>query len=181
MVKNLPASTGDAGSTPRLGRSPGGENVKLLQYSCLGNLMDRRAWKATVHGVMKSQTQLSSDCTHTQPNSNSPKKPVLLSEALTDGCGFWVAAQSANGGWPLRTSTTRLSPALSPVHAPPAFSLLFPALWSLLPFPVTTRPSEVRLRSLVRQVCWGVGWLAIAGKQIKPIFVKMFSGEKKNS
>lgn len=40
----------------------------------------------------------------------------------------------------------------------PAFSLLFPALWSLLPFPVTTRPSEVRLRSLVRQVCvegWG--------------------------
>ena len=56
---------GDAGSIPGLGGSPGRENGKLLQYSCLGNPMDRRAWRATVHGVVKSQTRLSSDCTHT--------------------------------------------------------------------------------------------------------------------
>ena len=142
MVKDLPASTGDAGSIPRLGRSPGGENVKLLQYSCLGNLMDRRAWKATVHGVMKSQPRLSSDCAHIQPNSKSPKKPVLLSEALADGCGFWVAAQSANGSWPLRTSTCRLSPAHSPIHAPPCFQ--HPFSGSLEPLAVPSHHKALR-------------------------------------
>ena len=40
---NLPAIAGDAGSTPGLGRSPGGGNGNPLQYSCLGNLMDRGA------------------------------------------------------------------------------------------------------------------------------------------
>ena len=49
---------GDVGLIPRLGRSPGGGNGNPLQYSCLGNLMDRGAhsWWATVHGVTKSQT-----------------------------------------------------------------------------------------------------------------------------
>ena len=42
-----------------LGRSPGGGNGNLLQYSCLENPMDRGAWQTTVHGVAKSQTQLS--------------------------------------------------------------------------------------------------------------------------
>ena len=46
-----PASVGDAGSIPGLGRSLGGENGSLLQYSCLGNPMDRGAWRAVVHGV----------------------------------------------------------------------------------------------------------------------------------
>ena len=41
------------------GRSPAGGNGSLLQYSCLGNSMDRGGWLATVHGVTKSQTQLS--------------------------------------------------------------------------------------------------------------------------
>ena len=40
----------------RLGRSPGGGNGNPLQYSCLGNPMDRGAWCATVHGVTKSRT-----------------------------------------------------------------------------------------------------------------------------
>ena len=48
----------DAGSTPGLGRSPGGKHGNPLQYSCLGNPLDRRAWWATVHRVTKSQTQL---------------------------------------------------------------------------------------------------------------------------
>ena len=47
------------GSIPRSGRSPGVGNGNLLQYSCLENSMDREAWKAAVHGVTKSQTQLS--------------------------------------------------------------------------------------------------------------------------
>ena len=62
MVKNLPANAGDkrdVGLIPGLGRSPGGGNGNPLQYSHLENLMDRGAWQATVHGVTKSQTQLS--------------------------------------------------------------------------------------------------------------------------
>ena len=59
VVKNLPANAGDvsdAGSIPGLGRSLGGGNGNPLQYSCLENLMDRRAWQTTVHGVAKNQT-----------------------------------------------------------------------------------------------------------------------------
>ena len=55
--KNLPSDagdTGDATSSPGLGRSPGGGNSNPLQYSCLENPMDRRAWWATVHAVAKS-------------------------------------------------------------------------------------------------------------------------------
>ena len=59
MVKTLPANAGDLGSIPGSGRSPGEGNGSSLQYSCLGNPMDRGAWQATVHGVSKSRTQLS--------------------------------------------------------------------------------------------------------------------------
>ena len=57
-LKNPPANAGDAGLILRLERSPRGENGNSLQYSCLGNPMDRRAWWAAVRGVAKSQTQL---------------------------------------------------------------------------------------------------------------------------
>ena len=43
----------DPGFIPGLGRSPGEGNGNLLQYSCLGNPMDRGAWQATVHGAAK--------------------------------------------------------------------------------------------------------------------------------
>ena len=65
MVKNLPATVGDSsdiGSIPGSGRSPGEGNISPLQYFCLENLMDRGAWRATVHGVTKSWTRQS---THT--------------------------------------------------------------------------------------------------------------------
>ena len=58
MIKNLPANaeaTGDVGSIPGLGEG----NGNPLQYSCLGSSMDRGAWQATVHGVTKSWTRLS--------------------------------------------------------------------------------------------------------------------------
>ena len=51
MVKNPPANAGDMDSIPGLGRSPGEGNGNPLQYSCLGNPMDRGAWWTTVHGV----------------------------------------------------------------------------------------------------------------------------------
>ena len=53
MVKNPPANARDAGSIPRLGRSPGEGNGNPPQYSCLENSMDRGAWWATVHGGHK--------------------------------------------------------------------------------------------------------------------------------
>ena len=59
VVKNPPANAGDKGSIPGLGRSPGERNGNPLQYSCLGNPMDREAWQATVHKSQKSWTQLS--------------------------------------------------------------------------------------------------------------------------
>ena len=51
--------TGDRGSIPGLGRSPGEENWNPVQYSCLENPVDRGAWWAAVHRVTKSQTRLS--------------------------------------------------------------------------------------------------------------------------
>ena len=46
------------GSIPGLGRSPGVGNGNPLQYSCLGNPLDREDWRATAQGFAKSQTQL---------------------------------------------------------------------------------------------------------------------------
>ena len=51
MVKNLLTNAGDTGSIPGTGRSPGEGNGNPLQYSCLGNPIDRGAWQATVHRV----------------------------------------------------------------------------------------------------------------------------------
>ena len=57
-VKNLPANEGDMGWIPGSGRSPQKGNGNPFQCSSLGNPMDRGVWRATVHGVTKSQTQL---------------------------------------------------------------------------------------------------------------------------
>ena len=58
MVKNLLANAGDIRDSvliPGSGKSPGEVNGNPLHYSCLENPMDRGAWWATVHGVVKSQ------------------------------------------------------------------------------------------------------------------------------
>ena len=89
MVKNLTASaedTRDAGSI--LGKIPGRENGNPLQYSCLENSMDRRAWWATVHGVAKSQAQLSAHV------HNTPLYHIFFIHSFVDehlGC-FHVLA-----------------------------------------------------------------------------------------
>ena len=53
VVKNQPANAGDSHLIPGSGRSPREGNGNLLQYSCLGNPMDRGAWWDTVHRVAK--------------------------------------------------------------------------------------------------------------------------------
>ena len=57
--KESACSAGDPGLILGLGRSPGEGNGNPLQYPCLENLMDRRAWRAAVHGVTKSRARLS--------------------------------------------------------------------------------------------------------------------------
>ena len=57
--KEFACNAGDPGLIPGSGRSPREGIGYPLQYSCLENSMDRGAWKATVHGVTKSRTQLS--------------------------------------------------------------------------------------------------------------------------
>ena len=75
VEKNLPANEGDAGDAGSIagsGRSPGEGKGNPLQYFCLGNPVNRGSWWATVHGVTKSQTRLSTHaymhaCIMTQP------------------------------------------------------------------------------------------------------------------
>ena len=90
--KELPANAGDTrymGSKPGSGRSPGEGNGKLLQYSSLGNPIDRGAWRATVHGFAKSQTQLS---IHTHPLTSLTL--FLNWQALC--CCFWQKSNWKN-------------------------------------------------------------------------------------
>ena len=83
MIKNPAAKTGDAGDSsliPGLGRSPGRRNVNPLQYSCLGNSMDREGWWATIRGVTKSQTLLSDRaCIQVRQNSIQTLDQLLSS------------------------------------------------------------------------------------------------------
>ena len=56
--KDSACSVGELGLIPGLGRSPGEENSLPLQYFCMENPMDRRAWQATVHGAAKMTLNL---------------------------------------------------------------------------------------------------------------------------
>ena len=73
MVKNVPANVDvrDAGLIPGLGRSPGGGLGNSLWYLCLQNPMNRRTWRAIVHRVAKSQTQLKGLNIHTTHTPNT--------------------------------------------------------------------------------------------------------------
>ena len=67
LVKNPSANTGDAGDTgsiPGLARSLGEGDGNPLQYSCLGNPMDREAWQATVHGAARLRYDLAKKTTN---------------------------------------------------------------------------------------------------------------------
>ena len=67
QVKNLPANAGDTGdaiSILELGRSPAEGHGNPLQYSCLGNPMDRGAWWVTIYGGLKESDTSEHACTH---------------------------------------------------------------------------------------------------------------------
>ena len=73
LVKNLPAGVRDAGSVPGSGRSPREGNGNPLEYSCLGNPVDRGAWRATVHGVAKELDTTERLSMHVTPTSHCPQ------------------------------------------------------------------------------------------------------------
>ena len=84
VVKNLPANAGDPGDMGLISgseRFPGVGNGNPLQHPCLESSMDKRAWRATVHGVTKSQAQLG---THTL----YLKGPGLQREIVGKGGGL---------------------------------------------------------------------------------------------
>ena len=64
MVKNLPANAGDPDLIPGSGRSPGEENGNTLQYSCLGNPIDRGGWQATDEAPANESDTPEHPCTH---------------------------------------------------------------------------------------------------------------------
>ena len=79
MVKNAPGNAGDVGSIPGLGKFPGVGNGNLLQYSCLGNSMDRggvgyRQWNLKASDT----TEWLSTCTHTPVRETYNKSSGLL-------------------------------------------------------------------------------------------------------
>ena len=75
--KESACDAGDASSTPRSTRSPGGGHDNLLEHSCLENSTDRGAWQAVVQGVTKSQTQLKHASMHV------PNKSLALNLTTT--------------------------------------------------------------------------------------------------
>ena len=91
MVKNPPARAGDrrnGGSIPESGRYPGEGNGNPLQYSRLGNPMDRDAWRTTVHGVAKSLTRQKRLSTLSLNQSESPLGH--------HGCVYYLRAGAGN-------------------------------------------------------------------------------------
>ena len=96
VVKNLPANAGatrDAVLIPGSGSSPGGGHDNPLQYSCLENPMGRGAWWAAVHGVTKSQTQLSNF-----PSGSVVKNSPTNARDIRDADSIPGSGSSPGGG-----------------------------------------------------------------------------------
>ena len=88
VVKSLPAKVGDvrdAGSIPDSGWSPWGGHGNPLQYSCLGNSMNRVVWQTTAHGVVKSWTR-----TSTLNRTQDPEGGLLKRRLLSPTSGVWL-------------------------------------------------------------------------------------------
>ena len=103
VVKNPPANAGDIRdrcSIPGLGRSPGEGNGNLLQYSYLENLMDRGAWRATVHRVSKNQTRLKwlsmHSCTQERVREKDTEISIqTISRTKSGLVGEWVLLEGS--------------------------------------------------------------------------------------
>ena len=97
--KESACSAGDPGLIPGSRRSPGGGHGNPLQYSCLENPMDRGAWRATVHGIAKSQTRLKPLSTHTHTLYSSGKAALSIKPLLPEPLSWTsvvLPAQSSN-------------------------------------------------------------------------------------
>ena len=111
--------TGDLGFIPGSGRSPGQGHGKPLHYFCLENPMDRRVWRATVHGVAQSRTRLKQLSTHACRVIRelafllcSPLYADSVKEKLTicnkeEGCSHQTLNQLAAGSWMFTSRTVR--------------------------------------------------------------------------
>ena len=92
VVQKMPTNTGDVGSKRGAGRSLGEENGNPLQYSCLGNPMDRGAWQATLHGVAKEL-----DVTEQQNSDNTVNQlcAMLSRSVMSNSVTSWTVAHQA--------------------------------------------------------------------------------------
>ena len=118
-VKNPPGNVGEPGSVPGLARSPGEGNGNPLQYSCLENPMDRRAWRTTVHGVAESDMtkRLSLHAYRKCSGENNPKlvkNKGFHNKEQSDQKRSWFTWQG------LRPFTRPLSWAPPPFSKPPS-------------------------------------------------------------
>ena len=104
--KESACNTGDLGSMPGLGRSPGKGDNSPLHYSCLENSMDRGAWQPIAHGVAKSWTQLNDShfrmsnpiSQFIHPPFSPPVTITLFSTSMTVFL-FYKQVQSNKGSW----------------------------------------------------------------------------------
>ena len=106
MVNTLPASigdTGDVGLTPESGRPPGEGNGNSLQYSCLGNPMDRGAWWATVHGGHKESAMTK----HARPHARAHTHTHTHTHHVSGKMGYFFPA--SQGGIFLHSHRTKAS------------------------------------------------------------------------
>ena len=142
VVKNLPASAGDLRdmcSIPGSRRCPGGGHDNPLQCSCLGNPMDRAAWRAAVHGVTESQTRLKWLRTHTFMCVYVYTHTYIIYQfsSLTQSCKtLWYPMDCSTPGLPVHHQFLDLAQThvhwdddtIQPFHplsfpSPPAFNL----------------------------------------------------------
>ena len=105
MVKNPSANTGNVGLIPGLGRSPGEGNGNPLQYSCWGNLMDRGAWQAAVHGVTEEldTTQWLNNNNLEQQSEHCAKWKRSLNLKTCESRSLWCIL-----GWSLGNASANL-------------------------------------------------------------------------
>ena len=103
VIKNPLTNAGDVRDTdlvPGLGRSPGGENSNLLQYSCLGNPMDRQEWRDLASMHVSSSLALS-----TRLDPSGPLWIFLVYS--TPGLGLFLGYNASGMQLPLSVSDTR--------------------------------------------------------------------------